>query len=126
MTAITLATVWMNVAADPSDYRAFPLMSALNVTAAKRGEVRPMASGRTRLVLRAGSAKKGISVTLPELERTDVEWLEERVGQLLCVRDDRGRKVWATYLTHSAEENRGRSTGNVTLTLSEVSHEEVV
>lgn len=124
MASITVSTLWVNVAADPSDYRAFPLMSALNVTTTQPGEVRQMASGRARLVLKAGGVKHTITASLPLLDRVDVEWLEERAGQLVCVRDDRGRKIWATFLGVGADENQGLATADVQLSLVEISHDE--
>lgn len=126
MTTITLTTVWINVASDPSDYRSFPLMSELNVTSTQPGDVRQLASGRARLVLRAGGVKRTVTAALPALDRDDVEWLEDRAGQLLCVRDDRGRKIWATFFAAPVDENQGLTTADVTLTLVEISHEEAV
>lgn len=126
MTAITIDSIFINVASNPSDYRSFPLMSALNVTPTQPGEVRQLASGRSRLVLKAGGVKHAISATLPLLDRTDVEWLQSRAGQLMCVRDDRGRKIWAAYLSLPTDENQGLATADVSLTLAEVSHSDVV
>lgn len=126
MTTITIDTVWINVASDPSDYRSFDLMSELNVTSTQPGDVRQLASGRARLVLRAGGVKRTINAKLPLLDRTDVEWLEERAGVLVCVRDDRGRKIWATFLTVPVDENQGLATADVSLSLVEVTHSEIV
>lgn len=126
MASVTLDTVWINLASDPSDYRSFPLMSALNVTPTQPGEVRQLASGRARLVLKAGGVKHTISASLPLLDRTDVEWLEARAGQIVCVRDDRGRKVWAAYLSSPTDENQGLATADVSLSLTEVTHTDVV
>ena len=126
MPSITTTTVWINVASDPSDYRSFPLMSALNVTPTQPGEVRQLASGRARLVLKAGGVKHTIGATLPLLDRPDVEWLTDRAGVLVCVRDDRGRKIWATYFTVPTDENQGLTTADVSLSLVEVTHSEIV
>lgn len=101
-------------------------MSALNVTTNQPGEVRQLASGRARLVLKAGGVKRSIAASLPLLDRTDVEWLEARAGILVCVRDDRGRKIWATFLTVPVDENQGLATADVSLSLAEVSHSEIV
>lgn len=84
MTAISLDHVWINLGADPSDYREFPNMAALSVTTAKAGEVRRYAGGRTRIVRRAG-AKRAVSLAIPLCERSDIEWLEEHAGDLVCL-----------------------------------------
>lgn len=124
MASVTLTTIWINVAATPSDYRSFDLMSELNVTTVQPGEVRQLASGRARLVLRAGGVKRTISASLPLTDRVDVEWLEARAGRLVCVRDDRGRKIWATYLSVTVDENQGLATADVSLSLAEVTFDE--
>ncbi len=123
MPSVVLDTVWLNAAANPSDYASFPLMAALTVTTAKAGEVRQYAGGRTRLVVKAGTPRT-IALDLPELDRTQVTWLEGHVGQVVCVRDDRGRKIWAAYLTAGVDETQGDTTGGASITLVEVSFTE--
>ncbi len=123
MASVSLVTVWLNAAANPSDYASFPLMAALNVTTSQSGEIRQYAGGRTRLVVKAGTPRT-IALDLPELDRTQVTWLEGHVGQVVCVRDDRGRKIWAAYLTVPMDETQGDTTGGASITLVEVSFTE--
>lgn len=125
MASILLDTVWLNAASDPSDYASFPLMSALAVATSQSGEVRQYAGGRTRLVLKAGTPRN-ISLDLPELDRTQVTWLESHVGQIVLVRDDRGRKIWAAYITAGVDETQGDTTASAGISLTEVSFTEVV
>jgi len=100
-------------------------MSALAVATSQSGEVRQYAGGRTRLVLKAGTPRN-ISLDLPELDRTQVTWLESHVGQIVLVRDDRGRKIWAAYITAGVDETQGDTTASAGISLTEVSFTEVV
>ncbi|MDI1290916.1 MAG: hypothetical protein PSX37_13325 [bacterium] len=124
MTSVTLRTVWINTAASPSDFRSFQLMSSLTVATVQPGEVRQLASGRSRLVLKAGGVKRTIAAELPLLDRSDVQWLEDHVGVLVCVRDDRGRKVWGSFLTVPVDESATLTTADVSLAVIEVTHDE--
>jgi hypothetical protein len=123
--SVVLNTVWLNDALNPSDYASFPLMAALNVTTSQSGEVRQYAGGRTRLVLKAGTPRN-ISLDLPELDRAQVAWLESHVGKLVLVRDDRGRKIWAAYITAGIDEAQGHKTASAGIGLTEVSYTEVL
>jgi hypothetical protein len=121
----TLKTVWINLASDLSQYQSFSYMSALKVQTDQPGEVRRYAGGRMRIVRRANTVARLITCTLPQCTRAQIAWLETNVGQLMCFRDDRGRKVWAAYLSMPVDENQYNTDGNITLALSEVTHTDV-
>lgn len=123
--SVILTTLWLNLASNLSDYRSFPLMSALDLDLTQSGEFREYANGDTRMILRAKRSNV-FDVTLPQLERTDVDWLKTNAGKVVCVRDDRSNKVWAGYLKVSVRPNQGEATDDVSLTLTEVKYSEVV
>jgi hypothetical protein len=126
MSAVTtLKTVWINLASDTTQFQSFSLMSSLQVTTEQPGEVRQYAGGRLRIVRKAG-LRRAISCSLPECSRDQIAFLEANVGQVMCFRDDRGRKIWATYLVAPVSENAFNINGNVTLALNEVTHTDVV
>lgn len=125
MAGVTLGTLWLNDAADLSDGIAFPLMSKLTVVTAQPGEVRTMANGRLRMVSRAGRSRTW-QADLPNLDRTAVDWLEDHLGELVLVRDDRGRKMFGTYLTLPDDAHRYDAESDVQITLLEVTHSEAV
>lgn len=128
MTEITVDTGWINDAEDPSDYQSFPLMSALSVTPSIAGTVRHLAGGRTRLVMTEGTSRE-VSLSLPDCDRDQVEWLEEHIGRIVCVRDDRGRKTFAGYLRVPVTEQQGDivdKPADVTVSLAEISYDEAV
>ena len=123
--SVTLSTVWINLASTLSNYQSFPLMSALEVDTNQPGEVRTYAGGRLRLVTTAGVARTA-TLTLPECSRDQINWLQSVVGQTVLVRDDRGRKIWVTFLSPKVSENQYNTTGDVTLTINEITYVEAV
>lgn len=125
MATVTLGTVWLNLASDPSVSLSLPTMATLTINTGQDGEVRRLANGRLRLVKRAGQARSA-SVDIEGATRTEVEWLEDHVGDLVCVRDDRGRKFFGVYMAVDADEIRANDYANVSLALVEVTHSEVV
>jgi hypothetical protein len=126
MAAVQLRSLWLNLAADPAVAMSFPYMSTLTWTKEQPGEVRRYANGRTRIIRRKGKPRSA-EATLSGCSREQIAWLEEHVGALVCVRDDRGRKMYATYLTAPVTEaQHRRDRGDVTLAFAEVSHSEAV
>lgn len=125
MTAINLTTVWLNSVTDPSDLMSFPNMSELRVATAIDGSVKVLPAGRARLYRHDGQ-QRTTSLTLPGCEPEQRAWLEDHVGALVCVRDDRGRKVFGAYFTVGADEMRVGQLADVSVTLVEVTHSEAV
>ena len=123
--SVTLATVWINLAANASNYQTFPLMSLLDVETVQPGSVRDYAGGRFRLVTIAGVARKA-TITLPECPRDQINWLQSNVGNVVLVRDDRGRKIWGAYLNPKVNENQHNGNGDVMLVIDEITYSEVV
>lgn len=83
-----------------------------------------MANGRLRAVSRSGTAR-AYELQLELCTRTQIAWLETYVGQLVCVRDDRGRKIYCTYFAVPVTENIARADfGDVTLSLDETTFSE--
>jgi predicted 3-demethylubiquinone-9 3-methyltransferase (glyoxalase superfamily) len=121
MSGVVLRTVWLNLAADPAQAMAFPFMSSLSVNTEQQGEVRQLANGRRRVVRRAGKGRS-VELSLPNCTREQVAWLEDRLGQTMCIRDDRGRKLFGAYFALAVSEHRYNSEADVSVTCSEVSH----
>lgn len=122
---VTLKTVWINLASDLTQYQSFNQLAALKVETNQPGDVRRYAGGRMRIIRKAGISR-AISLSLPACTRAQITFLEANVGQIVCVRDDRGRKIWATYLAVPVDENSFELTGNVSLALSEVTATDIV
>lgn len=123
---VDLGAVFVNDAADPSDFARFDSPTGLVVTTSVRGDVRTMANGRTRVVTRAGTPRTA-QVSLEYLTRPDVDWLESHVGDLLCFRDHLGRKFFGVYFDVPVTEVQYVSDrADLSLSLTEVTHSEAV
>jgi hypothetical protein len=123
--SVTLSTVWINLASTLSNYQSFDQMSALQVDTNQPGEVRTYAGGRLRLVTTAGVARTA-TITIQEATRDQINWLQTYVGQTVLVRDDRGRKIWGTFLTPKVTENQHNGNGDVTIVVNEITYVEAV
>lgn len=125
MSTVTLTGVWLSLAADPSEYRAFPYVTALQPSTAVQGVVRLLANGRERVVRRAG---RSTPMTLTfETTQADVSWLEDHVGETVCVRDDMGRKFFGAFFEVLVQEDTvDRDRPVVSLTIRSVSFSEAV
>ena len=126
MSALALGAVFLNAAADLSDFARFDSPTGLQVNTSQDGQVRTLANGRTRIVKRAGTPRT-FSLSLPYLQRADIAWLEAHVGDLLCIRDHLGRKAYGVYFDVPVKEVQYVSDrADVDLSLTEVSHSESV
>lgn len=125
MASVVLGTVWLNVAADPSDHVRFPLMSGLSRETGMEGRVDRLAGGRLRSIKRAGKARTW-TLTLPACDPGQKAWLEQHIGVLVCARDDRGHKVFGEFFAVPVDELSWDEAGDVAVTLHEVTFSEAV
>lgn len=126
MSTVNLGAVWLNKASNLTDSQRFDNVTGLQAIKANDGDVRALANGRLRMVTTT-TLQRQYALTLELATRTQIDWLEAHVGELLCARDDRGRKVYGTYFEVSVDEVIERSDyGNVSLRFTEVTHSEVV
>ncbi|ABS03195.1 hypothetical protein [Kineococcus radiotolerans] len=125
MAKVKLRTLWLNLAATPEVRQSFPHMASLQVNTARKGEVRTYTTGRMRSITKVGRAHT-LTASLPACTREQIDWLAKHQGELLCVRDDRGRKFWAVFFDLPVEEHPYNQEANVSLILNEVTHSEAV
>ena len=126
MTGVAFNAVLLNSAANPSDFISLPNASQLNVSNDVNGQVRAMASGSLRAVTVAGRPRT-FTLTFPLSARAAITWVEQHIAQTVCVRDDRGRKVYGVYFsTPIAEQIFSSSYGDIALTITEVTFSEAV
>ena len=126
MATVDLTSVWMNLVSVPSDGMQFPMMSKLLVMPERIGEAREYANGRVRLIRKA-TRKNTFQVVLPECTRTQIQWLEKNIGELMFIRDDRGRRVWGVYFKASIDEHpEDIDLADVDITFNEITHTEAI
>lgn len=97
MAAITIPGFMINVVADPSDRLAVVEAGDFKRPTETPGRVVRGAGGRTRTVRRAGVARQW-DLSFPLLTPAQVRWLEDRTGELVCVRHRRGHKMFGSFL----------------------------
>lgn len=124
MASVTLSTLWVSDAANPSQSYALPL-SSLKWKTTKTGDVRTYGGGRRRLVTRKGTYRTA-DISLSFADRTTVRLLESWAGRLLLFRDPMGRKVYGVYLEPQIEEIDGDDGASVSFTITEVTRSEEV
>lgn len=123
--AVQLTGIWINVAADPSNYRSFPYVTAYSPSTQVQAQPRILANGRERVVRRAGVSTP-MSVTF-ETTQADVDWLNSVVGETVCVRDDVGRKMFGYFdSVPVTEDTVDRDRPVVTLQIRSLSYSEAV
>ena len=124
MATLKLSKIWVNLA---SSGQAVASASAPGRPESYQigGEVRTYAGGRQRAITRKGEAGT-YEFRLLLLDRDAVETLRDWTGQLVQVRDNRGRRYFGVYFGLGVVEQRGRSTWHVDITLRVVTVDEGV
>lgn len=127
MARVNLPGLFFNAVADPADRLAVLHAGDLSRAVEAPGRVVRGAGGRVRVVRRAGAAREW-SLRLDFLSREQVRWLESHVGELLCVRDVRGNKVFGVYLGVQVDDvpMPDGLPADVSLTVTEITHSEAV
>lgn len=116
----------LNLASDPSDYQAFGYPDSFAPALSVPGEIRVGASGRERSFTRAGRSTV-MPVSLPQVPRAQIDWLRSHVGELMCVRDDRGGKFFGTFYEVPVDESTMTTAyGDVSLQFRSVTFSEAV
>lgn len=124
---LDLIAIWFNLASNPADLCSFRKADEkIGITTDTRTEVRQLAN-RRRIVRRGTKAYDTFSLSLTHCEPQQIEWLRDHAGQLVCVRDHVGSKVYVVYAQLPREVlTRVRDWADVKLTLDEITHTEAV
>lgn len=125
MPSVTLQTLWLNLATDLTDYQSFQFMSALGSSPQQNVAINSYAGGRQRAIRTPGTAQQ-LGATLPACTPGQRAWLEQHAGELMCARDDRGRKFYGLYTSPSTAEHQYNDEADVDITINEVTVTEVV
>lgn len=125
MASVNLDRVWLALASDPDTGLSFRSIGKTDSTSTP-GDVRRYSNGRLRLIRRPGPAQT-IGVTARLLTREQTELLQDLAGQVVLLRDNRGRKLYGVYLTVDVDDLKARAAGqDVTLQIQQVTYSEAV
>lgn len=125
MTAVTLTTVVLNDAEDPSDLLVLSRMTKLSRNPIKSGRVARVAGGGFRAIVQAG-VQETWTLTASKVALDDQAWIEAHAGRVVCVRDDAGRKAFGIYLEVPSDDRAYPRTADLALEIAGVTWTEAV
>lgn len=121
MASVTFSNIWIHNASDLSDNIEVVYYTPIVERIDKGGYVERFAGGRKRAINRAGKTRQ-LNVNLTWVSRDDIAWLDNLAGELVMIRDNKGRLVFGTYQLVEVDDRRIYADGSVTLTIEEVTH----
>lgn len=126
--SVELDSIWINVADDPSDAIAFHRpVDALSRNTVVPVEVRELTGGRRRTVRSGTGVSTPYAVTFPRCSREQVAWLVAHAGEVVCVRDHVGTKIFGIYKEVPEEISvQFRDWIGVRLSIESTTHDESV
>lgn len=123
---VKLTTLWLGLVSDPAQARSFPYLSAASSQPKVQATARLYAGGNTRMVRRRGR-QSGQQFTLLGCDAAQRQLIEfDWLGQLLAVRDDRGRKYFGFYVDPQITEHAYNGDCDISITVTEVTRSEAV
>lgn len=125
MASVALYELWVHAGDDLADYVTSDGFLAESSSTSSRAEIRTYAGGVERLVTRPGTPRT-LDVSMPQVARDVIAWLEDHAGQVVMVRDPRGRLVWGMYSRVAVSEEAGPVLPDVSFTLRSVTYSEAV
>jgi hypothetical protein len=125
MASVNFRGIYLSRVTDLSDVLRLNATVGLSEARSIPGSFRRGANGRTRLIRRAG-LDRSMSVSIGRADRTVRAVLEQWAGELLLLRDGRGRKVYGSYLSPQFAEKPGLPFTAISLTFVELSYDESV
>jgi hypothetical protein len=124
MATVNLTDLWVNVAGDPADGRAF-MLGEMEVVDGVHAEVKEYLNGRRRVSRKTGGPKRTLRALLRQPSADDVAWLVARAGLVLFFRDCDGGKFAGMFA--EVPQNRTSPTrDDLTLSVAETSFDEAV
>lgn len=97
-TSVDLTTVWLTYAADPTDTIRLVKLATLDEQTSINARYDLTASGRIRQVRTIGGSTLW-KLGLPFNPTNQIDWLTLHLGDTICARDNRGNKIFGTYIT---------------------------
>jgi hypothetical protein len=124
MATVTIKHLWINVAADPSIGREFPL-GEMEPIDAVQAEVKEYLNGRRRVSRKSGGPKRTLRALLREPFAEDVAWLVDWLGEVMFFRDLDGAKFAGMY-AEVPQSRKSPAREDLTLYVTETSFDEAV
>jgi hypothetical protein len=123
MASVTLKRVWINLV-DTGDAVVAASSDRMRERGIK-GEKRQYAGGRYRSVYEIGKTGS-FSFVLRDVSDADVETLDTWLGQLVQLRDHRGKKLFGWFTSMSIKERKTDNYNDVSIAIDELTYNEAV
>lgn len=123
MSTVHLTTVVLNDAEDPADLLICTRMTKYRRARTQDGRIQAVAGGGRRAVLAAGTHQEW-EVSISKAPREAIDWIEDHIGRVVCLRDDAGHKVFGLYLEVEIEEVPRPRTASLDLKVAQVTWSE--
>jgi hypothetical protein len=124
MPSVHLTQTWVTNVATGDSVRAY---TAKGRTSLRQREVetRRLAGGRFRAITTLG-VRRSQTFGLRDISLAEAQMLEDWIGQLVLIRDNRGRKMFGTYAEVQYVDNMSVNYYDVSLVVTEVTYSESV
>lgn len=127
MIAVVYVTnLWLSLAADLTQLQTFPYLSANSSAPKIQVSTKLYAGGNYRVVRQRGRQSTQqftlLCCTAAQRQLIEFDWL----GELLVVRDDRGRKYFGVYADPQVTEHPYNDECDITITMQEITKSESV
>jgi hypothetical protein len=125
MATVTLQTLWLNLASDPSQSWSFPLLASLTSSPSIDIQTQQTADGSFRASTTPGR-QGSVQCTVRCADSTQRQALEVTLlGELLCIRDNVGRKFYGMIDSKpSISEHAYNDQCDISLSFTEFTHDE--
>ena len=120
MASVELHHVWLHEADDHAENSR---LRARNITATpeRKVERRPRAGGRVQMIS-TPLRQRTVSFDAIQVPRTDIDWLDDRLGELLMFRDPRGRVLFGFLADLPTDEHLWTEKADLDLTFRAITY----
>lgn len=124
-TGLDLCAIWLNDANDLADVCSFRYAGdSISITSSLEANIEQLV-GRRILTGSDTKVYEDFDMTLRKCDVTQVRWLQDHVGRLVCIRDPYGSKVYVVYRRAPRDIPAGlRYLTSVKVTLEPIDHSE--
>lgn len=122
MAHVDLLYTWVNLLSTGQSVKGYTANGRAHQRSAE-GETRRMAGGRFRAVGTLG-VRRTQTFAIRDLSLSDIETLENWIGETVLVRDKRGRRMFGVYWSVPTQDRKDPNYYDVALEVTEVTYQE--
>ena len=119
MAFVTLTHLWIHLDSDRSQYVRFDGFTTEGETSERLGRLWEGAGGNSRIIRRPNK-RVTLNLAFPSVPREDALQVKSWEGEVVLLRDPRGRKMWGTFFAVTIDERHGPLNPNVSFTFQQL------